>query len=66
MRETHTGNRYIPGDYWKECPICGFDYLRSEMLERWDGLVVCKPDWDPEHPLDDKRNLPKEESFKGD
>lgn len=52
MRETHNNNIYKPGDFWKECDVCGFDYLRSELLVRWDGALVCKKDWEPKNPLD--------------
>jgi hypothetical protein len=40
MRETHT-NRYTPGTYWRECYVCGFDYLRNEMVTDRYGHVVC-------------------------
>jgi hypothetical protein len=50
MRITHQGNSYRPGDYWRECPECGFDYLRSEMVIRWDGLLVCMADNDERNP----------------
>jgi len=50
MRETHRGDDYKPGDYWRECPVCGFDYLRSEMVTRWDGLLVCQADNDERNP----------------
>ena len=52
MRETHRGNSYKPGDYWRECPVCGMDYLRSEMVHRWDGLLVCRDDNDIRNPQD--------------
>jgi hypothetical protein len=52
MRETGRGNRYIPGDYYRECPVCSFVYLRSEMVWRWDGLLVCRADNDEQNPQD--------------
>ena len=36
-------NRFEPGTYKRECDICGWDYLRSEMRKQWDGLIVCQP-----------------------
>lgn len=45
------------GDYWMECDICGFDYRRSQMRERWDGLWTCKKDWEPRHELDFLRSI---------
>jgi hypothetical protein len=47
MRETHVST-YKPGDYWVECPVCGFDYYRSQLRERYDGVWVCPPCWDPQ------------------
>ena len=32
--------------------MCGFDYYASDMKLRWDGLWVCKDDWEPRHPQD--------------
>ena len=52
MRETHNENRFKSGDYWRECDICGFDWLRSEMQKNSDGLIVCRADYEPEHPRD--------------
>ena len=39
--------RWVAGTYKRECDICGFDFLRSEMIKLSDdlptkGLVVCK------------------------
>ena len=41
---------YISGSPWAICDECGLQYRRSQMLERWDGLLVCKKDWEPRHP----------------
>lgn len=58
----HTKNPgYKSGDHWVECPVCGFDYLASEMRKRWDGLYVCKKDWEPRHELDFIRARPDKE-----
>ena len=47
----HPNNtKYIPGDHWCVCDVCGFEYRASEMEERWDGRLVCKEDWEPRHP----------------
>lgn len=47
-----------PGDYWMVCDICGFDYRRSQMKQRWDGLWVCGADWEPRHPQDFVKGVP--------
>jgi len=43
---------YRPGDNWIICDVCGFAIYGSEAKDRWDGLVVCKEDWEPRHPQD--------------
>jgi hypothetical protein len=48
MRELK--HKYIPGDHWMICDECGLRYRRSQVLERWDGFLVCKKDWEPRHP----------------
>lgn len=44
------GSAYF--DYKAECDVCGFVYEARELKKRWDGLMVCKHDWEPRHPLD--------------
>lgn len=44
--------RYIPGDYWMICDVCGFQYRRSQMRKRWDGAWVCPKDYERRHPQD--------------
>ena len=34
------------------CPVCQFKMKASDLRWRWDGLWVCKDDWEPRHPLD--------------
>ena len=41
---------YTSGSTWAICDECGLQYRRAQMLERWDGLLVCKKDWEPRHP----------------
>jgi hypothetical protein len=53
-------NRYVLGTYKRECDVCGFDGLRKDMLERYDGRIVCKKDWEPE-PRDWKKRTHKTE-----
>ena len=43
----HELNQYIPGDWWEECPICGFDVRHKEMVVNYAGVRVCKKDLDP-------------------
>lgn len=34
------------------CDVCGFKYKHFELQPRWDGMMVCRKDWEPRHPLD--------------
>lgn len=34
------------------CDVCNFVYKNHELRKRWDGLMVCKYDWEPRHPMD--------------
>ena len=38
------------GDYNAICDSCGRKYKASTMLKRWDGLFVCKEDYEIRHP----------------
>lgn len=48
---------YIPGDFWRICDQCGFRYRASQTLKRWDGLIVCRADFETRHPQDFVRGL---------
>lgn len=39
-------------DWLAECDSCGFVYYSSQLRKRWDGLMVCKKDYEPRHPSD--------------
>lgn len=43
---------YKQGDYNAICDECGFKFKASELKRRWDGLMVCKADWNPRQPQD--------------
>lgn len=42
--------------WWKDpgwnalCDVCGQKYKNTDLRERWDGLMVCTQDWEPQHP----------------
>ena len=38
------------GDYNAVCDSCGRKFKASTMRKRWDGMFVCKEDWEPKHP----------------
>lgn len=48
---------YAPGDWNVICDRCGFKYKASQMKETWDGLMVCKKDWEPRQPQDYVRGV---------
>ena len=55
---------YIRGDFWRICDVCGFKCRSSETSKRWDGLIVCREDFETRHPQDfvrgrlDRQNVP--------
>ena len=52
---------YAHGDQNAICDVCGFQYKASELLERWDGAMVCIHDFEYRHPQDFIR-VPRTES----
>lgn len=34
------------GDWNAICDVCGQKYKASQLMKRWDGLMVCKEDWE--------------------
>jgi hypothetical protein len=46
---THRTGKY---DYNALCDVCGFKKKASELIKRWDGLMVCDEDWEPRNILD--------------
>jgi hypothetical protein len=52
--------RYVLGTFKRECDVCGFDYLRIQLRERYDGLIVCDKDWE-EEPRDWKKQVTRAE-----
>jgi len=49
------GNIYRPGDHYVICDECGFQMRSSEVMKRWDGMIVCRKDWELRHPQDGVR-----------
>lgn len=43
---------YRAGDHWRICDECGWKVRASETRKRWDGLIVCLPDFEMRHPQD--------------
>lgn len=44
-------NTYFKSGRWNAiCDVCGFKFKSDEMKKRWDGLMVCKADYELDHP----------------
>lgn len=41
---------YISGAWNVHCDVCKFKFKSTEIRKRWDGLMVCKDDWETDHP----------------
>lgn len=51
--------RYKHGTWNAVCDVCGFEYKASQLRKRWDGLMVCKWDFEERHPMDKFRHKPE-------
>jgi len=40
------------GNWNALCDSCGRKFKASQLLRRWDGLMVCKEDYETRHPSD--------------
>jgi len=49
---------YKKGDWNAVCDRCGFEFKASELQKTWDGLMVCKEDFELRHPQDSLRVKP--------
>jgi hypothetical protein len=45
------------GNWNAICDVCGREFRASQMTQRWDGLMVCKDDWEPRQPQDFVRGV---------
>lgn len=53
-------NYYKSGTYNAICDVCGFKFKADMLQKRWDGMYVCSSDYEPRHPMDLYRYVPKE------
>lgn len=42
--------RYKHGAWNVICDVCGFEFKSDEVQRRWDNLIVCKKDFEHDHP----------------
>jgi len=52
MRAWDGNDSYRPGDNYVLCDVCGSKLHASQTSSRWDGLQVCRKDWEARHPQD--------------
>jgi hypothetical protein len=43
---------YKAGTWNVTCALCGGKFKSDEVLKRWDGMIVCKDDYETRHSLD--------------
>ena len=53
---------FSAGDWNVICDVCGFKFKSDKIRERWDGLKVCKADWEPRHPQELRRAHPDKQT----
>jgi len=42
-------NHLLLGNWNALCDSCGRKFKASDLQKRWDGLMVCKEDWEQRH-----------------
>lgn len=52
-------DEYKPGNWLAICDVCGFEYFNDELQKRWDGLMVCRKDYETRHPQEFMRGRPE-------
>ena len=58
MRHRHRGGRtYRSGEWLLICDSCGSVIYASESYHRWDGMIVCRQDFEHRHPQDMLRGV---------
>ena len=51
-KRTHSQNTLLLGSQSGICDDCGFQFKQIDLRKKWDGLVVCRDCWEPQHPSD--------------
>lgn len=46
------GSYFKSGAWNVVCDVCGREYKSDAVRKRWDGLIVCKQDYEPRHIAD--------------
>lgn len=50
-------DHYRHGDWNFICDVCGFKFKASEGIRRWDGVYVCRKDFEHRHPQEKRRGI---------
>jgi hypothetical protein len=43
-------NHYRSGGTYGICDECGLKFRLALLRRRYDGFMVCRKDWEPQHP----------------
>lgn len=49
VTRTKNQNTFSSGNYNALCDVCSFKFKATDLRKRWDGLYVCKDDYEPRH-----------------
>jgi len=52
MKKLPHNFKFKIGEWRVICDVCGGQFYASETKKRWDNLIVCKDDWEPQHDAD--------------
>lgn len=59
---TRPHNTLVLGEWIAICDVCGFRFHSGDLRERWDGMMVCRDDWEERHPSDFFRATPDDQT----
>lgn len=54
-------DRFVLGEWNAQCDQCDGKRKASELHKNWKGQMVCERCWEPRHPQDFVRTVPREE-----
>lgn len=54
---------YLKRGTWNAvCDVCGFVFKSDQLIKTWNGLYVCKDDYEPRHPQDFVKGVKDDQS----
>jgi len=59
---TYNQNTLYHGQWNVICDVCGHKFKSDDIKERWDGMRVCREDWETRHPMDFQRGFADDQS----